>query len=214
MAELFNDQKRDYQNRECSPFGATPINAHLIPYFGEMGADQVDSATIQRYVDMRKAQGRANDTIRNELATLRRTFHLAQDGNPPKVSFVPSLPKLKPCQPRQGFFEDTQYEAMLVALPDELKPVLTYAFFTGSRSAEILHLRWDQIDLRKASSGCVMARQNPAKAAQSPWGKICWKRSGINAPLRTNTTPKQRGFSSAMRRVNALRTFGERGQGL
>lgn len=32
-------------------------------------------------------------------------------------------------------------------MPDEIRPILTFAYYTGCRKGEILALRWDQIDL-------------------------------------------------------------------
>ena len=34
-------------------------------------------------------------------------------------------------------------------LPDHLKPVLTFGYFTGWRKGEILGLKWNQVDLRE-----------------------------------------------------------------
>lgn len=35
------------------------------------------------------------------------------------------------------------------SLPDHLKPVLSFGFFTGWRKAEILNLKWNQVNLRE-----------------------------------------------------------------
>jgi integrase len=43
--------------------------------------------------------------------------------------------------------EHPQYLALREALPEELRPVLTYGYCTGSRKAEVLGLRWEQVDL-------------------------------------------------------------------
>lgn len=48
---------------------------------------------------------------------------------------------------RKGFFEDEQYRALLTALPEYLRPVLTFAYYTGCRRGEILRLQWSQVDL-------------------------------------------------------------------
>jgi len=37
--------------------------------------------------------------------------------------------------------------AVRSALPEEIRPVITYAYYTGCRKGEILRLRWTQIDL-------------------------------------------------------------------
>ena len=52
---------------------------------------------------------------------------------------------------RQGFFERSEFVAFRDALPDHLKPVVTFAYFTGWRRGEIVGLRWNQVDLAAKS---------------------------------------------------------------
>jgi integrase len=54
---------------------------------------------------------------------------------------------LKERNVRKGFFEHGEYLALRRELPEYLKPVLTFGYFTGARAGEILGLRWHQIDL-------------------------------------------------------------------
>jgi len=66
---------------------------------------------------------------------------------PPKVTAVPSIPKLAENNVRKGFFEDDAFLAVRRVLPEEIRPVVTFAYYTGCRKGEILSLRWEQIDL-------------------------------------------------------------------
>jgi integrase len=54
---------------------------------------------------------------------------------------------LKEDNVRTGFFEDHQYHSVMSHLPEELQPVIEFAFITGWRIAsEVLPLEWRQID--------------------------------------------------------------------
>lgn len=45
---------------------------------------------------------------------------------------------------RKGFFEHDEYLRMKQALPEEVRPLLVFAYHTACRKGEILFLRWDQ----------------------------------------------------------------------
>lgn len=56
---------------------------------------------------------------------------------------------LRESDPRQGFFEREQYEAVLRHVPEALRPVITFGYITGWRVAsEVLPLTWAQVDLK------------------------------------------------------------------
>ena len=107
--------------------------------------DHVLARTIPRF--QRRGEGKANATINNELALLRRTLNLGARATPPKVTRTIHIPKLKVNNVRKGFFEREEYVKLRNALPDDLRGVLTFGYFTGCRRGEILKLQWSQVDL-------------------------------------------------------------------
>ena len=52
---------------------------------------------------------------------------------------------------RSGFTSSTQPEArrLLSKLPSHLAPIVEFSLTTGLRQANVTHLRWDQLDLRR-----------------------------------------------------------------
>jgi integrase len=157
VAELFDDLKRDFKNRGRSPWAGIVIQAHLQPHFGAMRTEQVTSSVLERYVEQRRAAGRADSTIKRELTVLKVAFNIARTRTK-KVAVVPHFPRLKEAPPRQGFFEYAEYKAMREALPEEIKPVLAFAYFTGCRRGEILKLKWTQVDFEER-----LVRLNPGE---------------------------------------------------
>jgi integrase len=95
------------------------------------------------------SKGLSNASINRELAALKRMFHLAAECTPPKVNLIPYIPMLKESNTRKGFFEHTEYLALRDSLPEELKPIVTFAYHSGWRKNEILNLTWDQVDLKE-----------------------------------------------------------------
>jgi integrase len=65
-----------------------------------------------------------------------------------KIIKKPYIPTLAENNIRQGFFERTEFEAVLARLPDWLCPPISFAYQSGWRiRSEILSLTWQQVDL-------------------------------------------------------------------
>jgi integrase len=151
------------------------LDKHLTPYFGGRRLAQIGTAEIRAYVASRLAettvthraytrrrkdgttytipareragsQGTAAATINRELAALKRLFTLARRARRILADSVPHIPMLAEDNVRTGFFERETFEAVRAALPADLRPVVTFAYLTGWRKAEILGLDWRQID--------------------------------------------------------------------
>ena len=124
-------------------------DAPLMAYFGDFKAHEVGTDLIKRYVAMRQEQGAANGTINRELSAIKRMFSLGIQAE--KIFRKPYVPMLAEHNVRQGFFERAEFLALRAALPDHLKPVVTFAYFTGWRRGEIAGLKWNQVDLASKS---------------------------------------------------------------
>jgi len=85
-------------------------------------------------------KGAKNATINRELSALRRILNLGARQTPPKVNRVPCIPMLNENNVRKGFFEHPQFVALLDALPDYLKPFVTFGYKIGWRDQEIASL--------------------------------------------------------------------------
>lgn len=165
MDALFDDLLADYRiNGKCYEWAESKVRVNLRPFFGGMKAATVGTDQIRRYIEARRqpetrvygngekkrkrVYGPAtNATINRELALLRRSFNLGKMATPPKVGTVPFIPMLAENNVRKGFFEHEAFLALRRALPEEIRPVITFAYYTGCRKGEILALTWSQVDL-------------------------------------------------------------------
>lgn len=91
-------------------------------------------------------KGASNATINHELAALRRILNLGARQTPPKVNRVPYIPMLKENNTRKGFFEHEEFLALRDALPDYLRPFVTFGYKVGWRDKEIAALTWSNVD--------------------------------------------------------------------
>lgn len=140
VIDLINHHKLN--KRDTKKLEARIAN-HLTPVFGKRRLADITPADLTSYCVARQAGGASNGTINRELALLRRAYHLAKDAG--KLLHLPKFTLLREANPRAGFFERDQIDAVVRHLPDHLKPVVLFAYLTGWRSSEVLKLEWRNI---------------------------------------------------------------------
>jgi len=126
--------------------------ARLLEYFG--AECKALDLTLDRLTAYAVARGRKDPgerwepakpaTVRNELAVLGRGFTLAHRAG--KLAFRPPLPTIRVNNPRSGFFEPADLDAVLPHLPAYLRPFVEVAYITGWRRSELVNLTWKQLD--------------------------------------------------------------------
>jgi site-specific recombinase XerD len=118
---------------------------HLRETFGTSRAQAITADRIAAYEAERMDAGAARATVNYELAALRRSFKLAVEHRR-----LPTMPKItirEAKNARSGYFEPDDFAAVLEQLPDHLRPVMQFAYYTGWRTrSEVLPLTWDRID--------------------------------------------------------------------
>jgi len=119
---------------------------HLMPFFGGRKVQTITPGLIDAYILERQEQGAANATINREMANLKRAFNLAIEKG--KIDQRPFISMLEEDNVRTGFFTAGEFLALRDALPDYLRPIVTFAYYTGWRKQEILTLGWNQVDLQ------------------------------------------------------------------
>ncbi len=167
VGELLDALMTDYRNNDKPSIQKIEgvCKNHLRPYFGHWKACTVTD--VSRYIEKRRANGAQNATINRELAALRRAFVLGVQERKILLSMKPYIPHLKENNVRTGFFECDQFESVRKHLPEELQPVITFAYLTGWRiNSEILKLQWNQVDFK---AGTV--RLNPG-ATKNEEGRL------------------------------------------
>jgi integrase len=120
---------------------------HLDAFFGGMAVVGISTELLRRFIQTRQDQGARAATINRNLALLRRMFSLArQEG---RLMAAPHFPMLKEAKPRQGFLVDEQFKALRNELPERLRALVTFLYFTGCRLGAALKIRWEQVDLER-----------------------------------------------------------------
>jgi integrase len=145
FADLAAMIETDYQvNKRKSGERLKYSLVHLREAFGTSRALAITTDKIREYIAQRQKAGAAAGTVACELACLKRMFALAHQAA--KVAHVPYIPTVQVSAPRSGFFEQPQLDAVLKHLPEDLRPPIQFAAWTGWRKREVLTLTWAQVD--------------------------------------------------------------------
>jgi len=146
--EIAEDLRRDYEatgRRDLREAGFRL--AHLKRFFDGRRITSITPPVITEYVVRRQGQGAANGTINRELATLSRMLRVAYR-NGKLHHRLPIIERLEEAAPREGFFEESQYQAVRRHLPADLQAVTLIAYTYGWRiDSEVLTLERRQLDL-------------------------------------------------------------------
>lgn len=168
-ADLINDYKTN--KRKTTKDVERKINLHLRPFFGRYLLANITTAQIRAFAASRQAAGASNAEINRELAALKRMFSLAVQGG--ALHHRPHVPMLTENNARQGFFEDSQFRAVLDHLPAEVRPVVTFAYITGWRTkSEVLTLEWRNVDLTSQVIRLDAAATKNGEARELPYSEV------------------------------------------
>jgi integrase len=147
FSELAADMVNDYKVNKKRSLKVLEmrLDKHVLPFFGVRRASSITTADVNRFILRRQEARATNGEINRELTAVKRAFSLGiQSG---KILTKPHIPMLRENNVRTGFFERPQFDALLRALPEHLKPVAQVAYITGWRiPSEVLKLQWPQID--------------------------------------------------------------------
>jgi integrase len=152
--KTIDDCESRLRNHLAPFFGVTvevdAVTSKAVSFSGGMRAAAVTDEHAQKFILNRREQGAKLATIHNELTLLKRAFSLAlQKRKLPAKPYI-GLPKNADVA-RTGFLDIEQYRTLLKHLPENLRPLLSLAVHTGMRKAEILSLRWPQVDLERGT---------------------------------------------------------------
>jgi integrase len=149
--EIARDFLVDYEiNDRKSIDKAIRSVRHLQKSFGNMKVRDITTDKINLFIQGRRDDDVSNTEINRETAALKRMFNLAIRAE--KVFSKPYIPKLTEDNVRTGFFENPAFRAVLKELPEPIKPVALFGYYTSWRREEIVKLTWAQIDLDRGTA--------------------------------------------------------------
>lgn len=109
----------------------------------------VTLAAIDKYIAVRRAAV-SNASVNRETALLRRVVNWcgAREFDVPAINWKEARLKESAVQTRT--LSPSEQKRLFAHLPDSLKPIVEFALLSGQRKAEIVGLRWSDVDFDNA----------------------------------------------------------------
>ena len=117
---------------------------HLDPFFKNCLVRTITTDLLYHFVEKRQREGAKNATINRNLSLLRRMMNLARREG--RSIQAPYFPMLKENNIRKGFIIPAQFIKLRDAMPEHLRPLMTFLYFTGCRVGAALAITWSQIE--------------------------------------------------------------------
>ena len=142
--------KRSY-DRDCRSMKL------LLPFFGDKLLKDITPALVERYRQKRLSEpsGRTPEkltapaTVNREMACFKTIFNKAVNNGKAERNPAQRLKMLKENNERGRVLSPEEYARLLAHCPEQLKPVVKLAYYTGMRQGEVLGLTWGQVDLKE-----------------------------------------------------------------
>ena len=127
------------------------IHKHLIPYFGGNYIGAVKIKDLEDYKTFRAGRVKPR-TVNRELDTLKSMFNRAVEWGWLKETPGKAVKRLKFQKQPPVYLDTTQLTRLLEECDTpHLRAFVVLGVYTGMRKSEILHLGWEDVDLKNRS---------------------------------------------------------------
>jgi integrase len=119
---------------------------HLDTFFKSTPVTRITSDMLRRYIDERRKAGMKDPTIRRNLVMLRSMMNMARKEGKLRQVDIPHFPMPRDSKPRQGFVTPEVFKTLRDALPENLRPLITFIYYTGCRKGAALKITWAMVN--------------------------------------------------------------------
>lgn len=167
---------------------------HLTAFLGKYSMAAITSELAASYRDKRIAEGKANNTIRIELAMLSNLFTIAiqEWGLGLTYNPVTNIRKPSPGQGRDRRLSADEEARLLATVDRHSNPMLAWivriAIETGMRQSEILNLRVQHVDLASRVARLLDTKNNSARTVPLSAAATAALKAAVANPIRPANT--------------------------
>ena len=119
---------------------------HVDKFFKKMPVSRIDTDKLREYRTWRLKNGAAKSTVNRNLGLLRSMLNKAyKDGNLRSVPHFPMFSE-ESLPIRQGFVDPAVFTQLCDTLPESLRPLITFLYYTGCRLGAAKKITWDMVN--------------------------------------------------------------------
>jgi integrase len=143
----YNDIRDSYlADRQIDAPSKTKL-AYLDGFFNGMRVIDITSDVIRKFVAEKREKDLLGDpTIRRILVMLRSMFNQAKNESKIRHTDVPHFPMPADSKARKGFIQPDVFTQLHTALPENLKPLIKFCYYTGCRIGAAQKITWDMVN--------------------------------------------------------------------
>ena len=167
LAEQHIAHAKTYQRSWWSTAGI--IRKHLLPRFGRMRLDELTSQQISKFLAEKLEEGFAPATVEKIRVVLGKSYALAQEWDLPGVDRNPVRSVKRPVfdNQRTRALSAPEVDRLLKAAAKspnpQLKPIVHLLLLTGARLSELLHAKWEDVDVHNRRWLIPMSKTGKAR---------------------------------------------------
>lgn len=153
LAEQHIAHAKTYQRSWWSVEGI--LRNHLLPRWGKLRLDEITSQEIAKWLAEKAQEGLKPATIEKIRVVMGKSFALAMEWELPGADRNPVRSVRRPRfdNKRERFLTSDEIERLLTAAAasanPRLKPIVHLLLLTGARVSELLHAKWEHVDLER-----------------------------------------------------------------
>jgi integrase len=122
----------------------------ILPFFGDRQVIRLNRNDAAEFRAWRMSRKKLTDaTVNRSLSTLRHILYWAVDEQLIQANPLTRLRLVKERRLRRPVMTLAEEDSVLEALPDYLRRIMICALDTGMRRGEVLHQRWEDVDLNR-----------------------------------------------------------------
>jgi integrase len=142
------------------------LNKHVVPRFGRMRLDEICSQEVAKFLADKLAEGLSPASCEKLRILIGRSYQLAQDWGTAGAERNPARGvKLPPFNnKRERLLSPAEMERLLIAVDAsanvQLGAIVRLLAYTGARLSELLHARWEHVEVLDHKSWHIPMSKN------------------------------------------------------